>query len=557
MKKTSYLILHTSYILLFALCLYGCADFLEHEPYGAPGSDNFWKTESDVLSALDAFYDYTNYEGVCGRGVFYYENCSDDMFTGRPQAPSDAYTCERFTMGAVNNLDVNDTWPVMYRMISKANNILRNVPGMDISEAVKSNAIGQAHFFRAYAYLWLAPWYGDNGVNGGIPIVTEDTPIDDIDVPRPPTILDNYNMIISDMREAAKRLPLLSQMADSDYGRPYKTAAWAFAARAALYASQYGDNSKATEKYTPDDYHATVIELCDSVMNLTGDDERELHYTKSTRSNFADLFTWENNFSKEYIYSILGNEIAGPKFHGMFFHAGGWTYYNTWGYFMPTLDLYKAYESEGDTERREATILAPGEHIQFIGHDIQWCVNPKEMYSESAMTTRKFMSIFEDADCIGKYVNTSSNNQSNRLAVHIMRYADILLMKAEALIWKTSEGNADAIDLINQVRKRAGLPGNSNATKAELKKERRLEFAFEFFPSRHFDLVRWGDAKTTYEQPTKGWKITLNAAGTDIASKTEDIVRQPRDFNPSKHHVFPIPDAEIRKSKNLKQNDGY
>ena len=112
-------------LFFMTLLVCGCDGFLEHEPYGAPTPENFWKTETDVLSALDAFYDYTGYEGVCGRGVFYYENCSDDMFTGRPQAPSDSYTCENFKMGAVNNLDVNDTWPVMYRMINKANNISR------------------------------------------------------------------------------------------------------------------------------------------------------------------------------------------------------------------------------------------------------------------------------------------------------------------------------------------------------------------------------------------------------------------------------------------------
>jgi hypothetical protein len=535
----------------------GCEKFLEHDPYGVPTSDNFWKTEDDVKSALDAFYDYTNYEGVCGRGIFYYENCSDDMFTGRPQAPSDAYTCEKFKMGAVNNLDVNDTWPVMYRMIGKANNILRYVPGMNISESVKNNAIGQAHFFRAYAYLWLAPWYGDNGPNGGIPILTEDTPVDNMDVPRPPTILNNYNMIISDMREAADRLPLLSKMAESDYGRPYKTAAWAFAARAALYAAQYQDNSKAAEKHSSLDYHNMVIDFCDSIIHLTGSDRRELHtaVAGSPHSHFADLFRWENNFSKEYIYSILGSEVAGPKFHGMFFQAGGWGYYNTWGYFMPTLSLYKAYEDAGDEIRRKATILAPGEHIQFIGHDINWCVNPSLMYSESAMTNRKFMSVFEDADCVGKYVNVSGNNQSNRLAVHIMRYADVLLMKAEALIWTKGDGDNDAKALINQVRNRAGLPDITVATKEALKTERRLEFAFEFFPSRHLDLVRWGDAQATYAQPTEGWQVSVDNGGT--ITKTVVTVRDPRDFDPNKHHVFPIPDAEIRKSKNLKQNEGY
>ncbi|GHT68387.1 membrane protein [Bacteroidia bacterium] len=570
------------YFAIASLLLCGCDDFLKDEPYGPSTSEDFWKTETDVKSALNAFIDYNVNEGVYGRGVYWFENCSDDMFTGRPQGPSDAYTCERFQMGANNNLDANATWPAMYQMIAKANNVFRYVPGMSISDEVKSNAIGQAHFYRAFAYLWLCPWYGDNGpINGGIPIVTEDTPLDDMDQPRPESVLANYDMIINDMEEAAKRLPLLSQLSADDYGRPYKTAAWAFAARAALYAAQYDAEN------TGNPYYTKVIALCDSIMNLTGADYRELHTRASTAdtslglkpSNFSDLFRWENNFSSEYIFSLLGNEKRGPKFHGMFFSAGGFSWYNTWGYFMPTLELYNAFEPN-DT-RRDATILSPGQHIQFIGHDVHWCLNPTQMYSESGMTNRKFMSIFEAEDCVGKYVNVSGNNQSNRLAVSLMRYADILLMKAEALIWTQGEGNAEAKRLIDLVRVRAGLAPNSTATKDELKKERRLEFAFEFFPSRHLDLVRWKDAQKTYAKPTTGWKVETkddltrpiwedeakttqkkDALGNLLYEKmlaglTVNTVRAPREFDPDIHHVFPIPAGEVNRSKNLRQNKGY
>jgi hypothetical protein len=131
----------------------------------------------------------------------------------------------------------------------------------------------------------------------------------------------------------------------------------------------------------------------------------------------------------------------------------------------------------------------------------------------------------------------------------------VLLMKADALIWTRGEGNADAKLLINQVRKRAGVPEISTATKEALKTERRLEFAFEFFPSRHLALLRWGDALDTYAKPTEGWQVETD--GQTITNRAVATVRQPRNFNPNKHHVFPIPDAEIRKSKNLKQNEGY
>jgi hypothetical protein len=139
-----------------------------------------------------------------------------------------------------------------------------------------------------------------------------------------------------------------------------------------------------------------------------------------------------------------------------------------------------------------------------------------------------------------------------------MRFADILLMKAEALIWKNGEGDASAKTLLNQIRKRAGLPENSNATKAELKLERRLELAYEFLPSHHFDLVRWGDAQAIYAQPLHGYQRP--ATGVEDFSNwqtTKIEVWSARNFDPAKNHVFPIPADAINSARNLVQNKGY
>uniref|UniRef100_A0AB33IXG9 RagB/SusD family nutrient uptake outer membrane protein n=1 Tax=Prevotella sp. GTC17254 TaxID=3236794 RepID=A0AB33IXG9_9BACT len=515
-------------------CMSSCNDFLEHDPYGLQGSVNFWKTEADVQKSLDAFHAFTFEEGVTGRGLMWFENCSDNMVTGRNQA--EARQIKNFQMSASNGRDAKDNWPAMYQLIAKTNDVLRNVPGMSISSEVKNRAIGQAHFYRAFAYLWITPFYGDNGPNGGLPIVTETTPTAEIDQPRPASVLANYDMIIEDMREAGELLPAFSQLADDDYGHPHKAAAWAYAARAALYAAQW--NPK---------YYDTVIEFCDKVMGLTGADKRALY------PDFTKLFRPENNFSSEYIFSLLGNATEGPKFHGMSFENGGWGHYNTWGYFQPTMELYNAYEN-GDV-RRDATILTPGQHITFIGHDIHFGVNPSKISSQSGMTFRKFMSPFEDADCIGKTLNPNGNNASNTLGTVLMRYADVLLMKAEALIWSKGEGNAEAKSLLNQIRQRAGLPANSGATKEQLKNERRCELAFEFQPSRHLDLVRWGDAKAVYAKPLHGLRTETD--GTKITSRKVVEIWETRVFDPVKNQVFPIPSAEVNKSKNLTQNQGY
>ena len=267
------------------------------------------------------------------------------------------------------------------------------------------------------------------------------------------------------------------------------------------------------------------------------------------------MFRQENNFCEEYLFSLLGNAIEGPKFHGMSFQNGGWGLYNTWGYFQPTLELYKAYE-EGDV-RRDATILYPGDHITFVGVDVHFGISPSGISSTSGMTFRKFMSPWEPGNCKGNTVNSNSNNASNVLGTVLIRYADVLLMKAEALIWSKGEGNAEAKMLLNKIRKRAGLPENSQATKAQLKNERRCELAFEFQPSRHIDLVRWGDAQQVYSKPLHGVKVTLNDDGSDIERIDEIEIWSSRTFNPKIHHVFPIPSTEIGRSKNLTQNKGY
>lgn len=142
------------------------------------------------------------------------------------------------------------------------------------------------------------------------------------------------------------------------------------------------------------------------------------------------------------------------------------------------------------------------------------------------------------------------------MSIPLIRYADILLMRAETLIWTKGEGDEEAKRLINQVRERAGLPQNSSATKAQLMNERRCELAFEYQPSRHLDLVRWKTAQQEYAKPLHGVKTHLKSDGSFDRVEVVEIWPA-RTFNPGIHHVFPIPQADISKSKNLKQNQGY
>lgn len=508
-----------------------CKDFLKFDPYGQP-SDLSSLSDAQAMQTVYALYEWQYKEGTMGRGFFWYENASDDMVTGRTQAEAD--NIKNFVDNGSMTRDVRDNWPRMYQTINYANRIIADIPkSANLSENTRDIVMGNAYFWRGFAYLWLAPWYGDNGPNGGIPIVTEQTPIEEIDAPRPATVLDNYRMIIADLESASEYLPYFSDMSTSDWGLVHKTAAWGLAARAALYAAQYDPA-----------FYDVAISYADKVINS------QKH---SLLANYADVFEIENNWSSEYILSVTSNEVDGSKWPGIGFQNGGFGYYNTWGYFQPTLELYKAFE-DGDS-RRQTTIVAPGDHISFIGNDIIWAVNPASTSSPTGMTLGKYLAPFRAADAIGNTVNPDGNNMTTDLHISLMRYAEILMIKAEALIWKNGEGDPVAKTLIDDIRERAGLPRNSQATKAQLKNERRVEFAFEWGVWRHLDLVRWGDAEATYAKPLHGFKVSL--ANGEIASLEEIQVWPARNFNPSVHHVFPIPVREISTSENLKQNQGY
>lgn len=503
--------------------LVGCDDFLTHVQEGEPSQENFWKVEADAISAANGLYFWTASEGITGRGMMWYENCSDDMVTGRPQ--SGGANIKNFV--ADYTRDAVDNWPTMYQIIKKCNDIIKNVPGMNISEKVKNETLGQAYFLRGWAYLWLAPYYGDDGQNGGIPIVTENTPWEEIDQPRPASVRANYEFCISDFEKAAEMLPYFKEWGVDQYGRPHKTAAWAYAAKAALYNAQYDAA-----------YYAKVVEYCDKVIP-----------NHDLLPNYADVFRIENNWSPEYIWSWTSTDEDGSKLPGVMLENKGWGLYNGWGYFMPTLELYNEFE-QGDT-RRAATILKPGDTFTFLGTTRQYYSTE----SASGMQFKKYMAPFEPKDAIGTTVNPNGDNMTTDLSIPLIRFSEVLLWKAEALIWQGKNGD----EPLNRVRVRAGLSPKHNATKEDLKHERRCELAGEL-TARHLDLVRWGDAKTVYSKPLHGYKTTLakDENGNVKIDKVEEIeIWASRNFNPSVNHVMPIPQTEVDNSNNLKQNKGY
>lgn len=488
--------------------LNSCTKKLDIEPQGSPTTGNFWQTSSDAISGANAMYEQFDGEEFYGRGFMWYMNASDDMVTGRSNAKAD--NVKNFNSATSGVSYLTDQWKMRYIVIKRANDVLINVPGINMDATLRNRILGEAYFLRGLMYFQLSYSYGDD--KAGVPIVTEANSSSTSPVARAANVSQNYALVESDFKKAAALLPYFDTYAVTDYGRPHKTAAWAYLSKMYLYTKNW----------------ANAALYADSVINSG---------KHALLSNFSDVFTVANNWSKEYIWSALstpkGTGGWGSILPGVMLENKGWGYYNGWGYFTPTQELYNAFET-GD-KRREATILKPGDTFKFFGKDTIYGSNN----SLSGYQFRKYMEPFSYANPIGSYISPNGDHPTTALNPPLLRYAEVILIKAEAKLMQGQNADAE----INQIRNRAGLASISGADMTELKKQRRCEFAGEW-ADRHRDLVRWGDAQAVYAQPLHGYGGGVIWAG--------------RTFNPAVHDVWPVPATEISSSGGvIKQSSGW
>lgn len=515
--------------LSLTLAMGSCSsDFTELDPKGNTSYENFWKTEQDAVEASNALYEMMMKDEMFGRGFFWYINASDDMVTGRLNATAD--NIKNFNMNGDEGY-VNGIYQDCFKVIRRANDIIANVPAMNISETLKKRIIGEAYFMRGFNYFWLAHTYGDNGQNGGIPIVTEAN----MELPaggytRPESVVENYAQVVADLTKASEMLPLITEYTTQDYGRAHKDAALAYITKTYLYWAEY-DQSK----------YEQVIAYADKVTNSGSG--RKLINTGNPAKDYRELHSHLNNWTSEYIWSVNSGVEGGSILPGCMLENKGWGEYNGWGYYTPTESLYNAFE-QGDA-RKSVTLLSFGDTFTFFGKEKRY----SSENSLSGFQFNKYMYEYQGADALGSQINTNGNKPTTTYNVPLMRYAEILLMKAEAQIMLGRNGDV----AINKVRERAGLQPLSGATMADLKRERRVEFAGEF-ANRHYDLVRWGDAKEVYNKALYG-RIYSDRANPDSNYEVKQVWKA-RNFDDTYMHVWPIPNRAVQ-SSGIKQNVGW
>jgi hypothetical protein len=402
---------------------------------------------------------------------------------------------------------LNDTWDWGYRVIAKANInlvVLRNTP---LQVAGKDALIAELKMNRAFAHFWLMDFFGH------VPIITEDTPAGN---PPQNTRAEVFAFVEKDILEA---LPDLNDgKGGAFYGRFTKAAANAFLAK--LYIN--------AEYYTGTPRWADAVRAADAVINSpVGYSLNPDFFANFAVNNASNSSTYNENIFVIPFDRVLA---TGMNWQMRTLHYAQGSVYglnvNPWNGFATRAEFYNSF---ADNDRRKAMWLA-GLQRDNLGNVIRY-TDAVDNVNKELVFTPEISSLERALGNEGvrsvKYEIQRNNNRTDQDNDYVVfRYADVLLMKAEALL--RSGDAAAAVPLVNQVRARAGLPALDAISLDELLAERGRELAWEGW--RRNDLIRFGK----WESP---WQFKTNA---------EPFRR-----------LYPIPPRQLSNNPSLKQNPGY
>lgn len=487
-------------LLLSALALASCSDdFLDKTP-----SDKV-DPEINVTDAVAVDMANACYRTLQSSNMYNQRIWTLDIVAGNSVVGAGGGTDGLETIQASNFVTQSDNGMALYMWrspwvgIGQCNILIKALEGKELSDIMR-RSLGEAYFLRAHYYYVLVRLYG------GVPLRVEPfNPGESTDIARS-SVEETYNLIINDCKRALEMLPTKSELDAQNVGRATKDAALTMLADIYLTLAP---NHK--------DYYSEVVSLCSQVESLgynLAACSYESNFDATINNGPESIF--EVQFSGNTEYDFWGNNpqsswmstFMGPRNSDFVAGSYGWN--------QPTKEMVEQYE-EGD-KRKDLTILYEG-CPDFDGKKY------KSSYSGTGYNVRKFL--------VPKSISPEYNTNPQNFVVY--RFADVLLMKAEALneLGQTAQAAAP----LNEVRYRAGLSGVSGLSQDEMREkiihERRIELAFE--GHRWFDMIRIDNGNYAIN--------FLKSIGKSRVSK--------------ERLLFPIPQTEMDANALMTQNPGY
>ena len=537
----------TLLIKYFAVCMLictlfaGCVD-LDVYPTNKFTDDIYWTTEERAASVLHMAYRQMNGAG----DIFRNERLSDNLYNG--YGGDDV---KRITSGqALSSTPLFESlWGDWYAGIKTTHTFLANVHRVGMHPDLEERMKAEARFIRAFLFFQLTNWYGN------VPFFTQDINLETAQTISPTSQAEIVAWIHQELEEVAEILPTREQYDEKDRGRITAGAAMAFNARVALNFNDY----------------ARVKQYTDKLINTTAYGQYSLF------PNYQELFYKANEYNAEIILDIQYVPVVriwGEISTYVPFNLQGVQYIQA----CPTQDLVDSYLMKDGSKwvesnppaaynnrdpRMDMTIVRQGSTVYRKDNTSYMVnVNPnspgmsttndrlgRENGSQTGYFYRKFYDPSSAAWTPGKEWDCNINFVT-------LRYADVLLMYAEAM-FELGEMNASVWDItIKKLRERAGFdntpaamdyPGAVADLQDIIRNERRVELALE--GTRIYDIRRWKIAEIVMNQPVRGAKY--KTGGTEYYSYSE------YSFNRNRDYLWAIPRKEFLINPNLGQNPGY
>ncbi|GAB3416585.1 RagB/SusD family nutrient uptake outer membrane protein [Niabella aquatica] len=547
-------------LVVLTAVFYSCNKFLDLKPQGQENSGNYMNTPENAVKVINGMYDLLSQtEGRGPDGIwmahhydfFFGSITTDDAVKGSNLADYAELADIEDYRAQVGNSAAQAFWIHGFWGVSRANYAIKNLPEATIDQDLKNRLLGESYFLRAFHYIYLLHHFG------GVPLFSLPLNPSEFGSSQRASLHETFEFINGDLKKAIELLPEKSQYSAVDMGRATKGAARAFLAKSLMY--QIGTDAESKHEWNE------VYELTQAIIT-SGE--------YSLVPNYATLWEYENKNTSESVFEVQaaeGTAADAPGSVGTAFSLfQGNRVSNTdafagWGFHNPTQNLVNAFHPTDP--RLSSTVYGIG----FNGEILYG----KQMKFDRTEQGSNYLN--RKATLPYKPTLTKAANKN----ILLMRYADVLLMQAEAA-YHTNKEN-EARQYLNMVRERARnssyckgyvsgdaegyvmpvstpvIP-NVTASGASLLDaiilERRLELAME--SNRMWDLIRTGKL---VEAVSKAKDTEREGAGTNdevrhqgIASRIPVHAITGKDGKPVP--VLPIPLNEVQ-SWGLTQNPNY
>lgn len=507
--------------------------------------ENYWTSYDKANQVLN-----TDYSQMLNADYFFYNDAmSDNAYDGRGDNDGVTSISSGAYDASLQRLD--DEWKFHYSGIKTSNTILQyvnTVPGM--TDVQKNRMSAEAMFLRDYHYFKLTTWWGD------VPYFTKDISIVESENIAPTKHADIIKNILKELDTVESILPVNTAYTGNDIGRISKGAAIALKARINLYESNWQG----------------VVDECQKLIGSPSNG------TYSLFPSYSGLFLPQNENNSEVIlssgyvpnlrtYSTLIDMV--PISVGARLNAFAPTQELVNDYLMMNgksiTDASSGYNENSPYQNRDprltATIVYDG--YQWLKPDNTYktiYIKPGTDPDPNAPDEYKAGTVASPTGYyVRKYFDPTANNFVSGLDIIMIRYADVLLMYAEAENELNKFDETIWNETIKPIRQRAGftdagaLNFNSSWSQSDLRKiirtERRSELALEGL--RIYDIKRWKTADSVLNGYVHGAKFG------DLSTDNGYIRAASRTFDPSRDYLWPIPRDERALNPNLGQNPGW